>query len=163
MSFDIPSSTELQYLHVCNILSQRAWHDDLKFLTEHWRNDPEERLAIVLPEVFQIKKSGGELRKRCESSETRRLYHIVSEALDLYHASSTDWSRVDTREYTPRCKYCSIRRSARENETSGIIVSSEMVELRNRDIKHRNKAFQRNFEAARLLGIRHVTKLRKYV
>nr|WNL50238.1 hypothetical protein MarDSR_199 [Marseillevirus sp.] len=164
MSFDIiPESAELRYLYVCDVLAKRAWVDDHKFLREHWNNDPEERLSVVLPDVFTIKKNGGTLSKECKSGETRRLYHIVAEALDLYHTSSTAWTPPGSEEYTPRCKYCAIKRSAREERRSGIIVSAEPFELKRRDERSRNKAFQRNFEAARKMGIRWVTRPKKYV
>ncbi|AEA07002.1 hypothetical protein LAU_0151 [Lausannevirus] len=163
MSFDIPESTESRYLYICNILSQRAWMDDHKYLREHWNNDPEERLSVVLPEVFAIKKNGGTLSKECKSGETRRLYHIVAEALDLYHTSSNAWTPLGSEDYTPQCKYCAIKRSAREERRSGIIVSSEPFKLKRRDERSRNKAFQRNFEAARNMGIRWVARPKKYV
>ncbi|AQM73300.1 hypothetical protein B1750_gp319 [Noumeavirus] len=164
MSFDIiPESAELRYLYVCDVLAKRAWVDDHKFLREQWNNDPEERLSVVLPDVFTIKKNGGTLSKECKSGETRRLYHIVAEALDLYHTSSAAWTPLGSEEYTPRCKYCAIKRSAREERRSGIIVSAESFKLKRRDQRSRNKAFQRNFEAARKMGIRWVTRPKKYV
>nr|WQM87107.1 hypothetical protein [Marseillevirus cajuinensis] len=163
MSLNVPQTVELQYLRVMSILSKRAWADDQKFLGEHWRNDPQKRLVEILPQVFQIKESGGEIRKECRDPETRRLYHIVAEALDLFHASATDWNLPRWDRCEPcDCKPCSIRRSARENLTSGIVVSSKPLDMRKRDIKHRNKAFQRNFDAARLMGRRHVTRPKKY-
>nr|WNL49917.1 hypothetical protein MarFTMF_401 [Marseillevirus sp.] len=163
MSLNVPGKPELQYLHVMNILSERAWMDDVKFLGEHWRNDPQERLFEILHQVFEIKEFGGEIRKECRDPETRRLYHIVAEALDLFHASATDWNMPNTgRDESCDCKPCSIRRSARENITSGIVVSSRPLDMRKRDIKHRNKAFQRNFDAARLMGKRWVTRPKKH-
>nr|QZX43726.1 hypothetical protein MarQu_144 [Marseillevirus sp.] len=163
MSDVIPGKTELRYLCVMKNLSERAWMDDVKFLGEHWRNDPQKRLPEILDQVFEIKEFGGELRKECRNSETKRLYHIVAEALDLFHTSATDWTPPNIRrDESCDCKPCSIRRSARKNLTSGIVVSSRPLDMRKRDIKHRNKAFQKNFDAARLMGIRHVTRPKKY-
>nr|WNL50271.1 hypothetical protein MarDSR_232 [Marseillevirus sp.] len=163
MSDVIPGKTELRYLCVMKILSERAWMDDVKFLGEHWRNDPQKRLPEILDQVFEIKEFGGEFRKECRDPETRRLYHIVAEALDLFHASATDWNLLDSgRDEYCNCKPCSIRRSARENLTSGIVVSLKPLDMRKRDDKNRNKAFQRNFDAARLMGIRRVTRPKKH-
>nr|WRK65070.1 hypothetical protein MarFTME_025 [Marseillevirus futianmevirus] len=163
MSLNIPQTAELQYLRVMGILSKRAWVDDQKFLGEHWRNDPQKSLFEILNQVFEIKEFGGELRKECRDPETRRLYHIVAEALDLFHASATDWNLPRWDRFEPcDCKPCSIKRSAEKNITSGIVVSSKPLDLRKRDVKHRNKAFQRNFDAARLLGIRRITRPKKH-